>query len=206
MTDDRANVTQLLVRYQAGDRDALGRLFPVVYDELRRIAAGYMKRENPGHTLQATALVNEAYFRLVDQKSVEWQNRAHFFGVAAQIMRRILCDHARARRADKRGGNAPRLALDEALGLAGAGGTPDLADLDEALQKLAALSERQAKVVEMRFFAGLSVEEAAEALGSSPATVKRDWTFAKAWLAKELTEGGGDPAGSPAPRGGAGDP
>ncbi len=191
MTDDRENVTQLLVRYQAGDHDALGQLFPVVYDELRRIAAGYMKRENPGHTLQATALVNEAYFRLVDQKAVEWQNRAHFFGVAAQIMRRILCDHARARRADKRGGNAPKLSLDEALGLS-SGGTPDLVELDDALKKLAALSERQAKVVEMRFFAGLSVEEAAEALGASPATVKRDWTFAKAWLAKELSGGDGD--------------
>jgi RNA polymerase sigma factor (TIGR02999 family) len=188
MTDDRATVTKLLVRYQKGDGDALSALFPIVYDELRRIAATYMRRENPGHTLQATALVNEAYFRLVDQKAVVWQNRAHFYGVAAQIMRRILCDHARARRAEKRGGAAARLSLDEALGV-DSGAAPDLVDLDEALQKLAAINERQAKVVEMRFFAGLSVEEAAEALGSSPATVKRDWTFAKAWLAKEI---GGD--------------
>jgi RNA polymerase sigma factor (TIGR02999 family) len=190
MTDDRATVTQLLVQYQQGDAQALSRLFPIVYDELRRIAGGYMKRENPGHTLQATALVNEAYFRLVDQKAVVWQNRAHFFGVAAQIMRRILCDHARARHAEKRGGHAARLTLDDALGL-GDSGTPDLVELDDALKKLAEISERQAKVVEMRFFAGLSVEEAAEALGASPATIKRDWTFAKAWLAKEIT--GGDP-------------
>ena len=190
MTEDQATVTQLLVKYQQGDAQALSKLFPIVYDELRRIAGGYMKRENPGHTLQATALVNEAYFRLVDQKAVEWQNRAHFFGVAAQIMRRILCDHARARRAEKRGGGAARLSLDEAIMPLqdDVNGSPlDLVDLDDALQKLAAINERQAKVVEMRFFAGLSVEEAAEALGASPATVKRDWTFAKAWLAKEIT-------------------
>lgn len=187
MTDDKAQVTELLVRFQKGDGIALKELFPIVYDELRRIAAGYMKRENPGHTLQATALVNEAYFRLVDQKAVQWQNRAHFYGVAAQIMRRILCDHARARHAEKRGGDAARLSLDEALDLGVDQGTPDLMALDVALNKLAELSERQAKVVEMRFFAGLSVEEVAEALNSSPATIKRDWTFAKAWLHKELT-------------------
>ncbi len=187
MTNERATVTELLVRFQKGDGVALKELFPIVYDELRRIAAGYMKRENPGHTLQATALVNEAYFRLVDQKAVHWQNRAHFYGVAAQIMRRILCDHARARHAEKRGGDAAKLSLDEALGLGVDEGTPDLMALDVALTRLAAISERQAKVVEMRFFAGLSVEEVAEALNSSPATIKRDWTFAKAWLHKELT-------------------
>lgn len=187
VSDERATVTELLVRFQKGDGVALKQLFPIVYDELRRIAAGYMKRENPGHTLQATALVNEAYFRLVDQKAVHWQNRAHFYGVAAQIMRRILCDHARARNADKRGGDAAKLSLDEALGLGADEGTPDLMALDVALTRLAEISERQAKVVEMRFFAGLSVEEAAEALNSSPATIKRDWTFAKAWLHKELS-------------------
>ncbi len=187
MTDERATVTELLVRFQKGDGVALKELFPIVYDELRRIAAGYMKRENPGHTLQATALVNEAYFRLVDQKAVHWQNRAHFYGVAAQIMRRILCDHARARHAEKRGGDAAKLSLDEALGLGVDDGTPDLIALDVALTRLAGISERQAKVVEMRFFAGLSVEEVAEALNTSPATIKRDWTFAKAWLHKELT-------------------
>lgn len=187
MTDDKATVTQLLARHQKGDGMALKQLFPLVYDELRRIASGYMKRENPGHTLQATALVNEAYFRLVDQKAVEWQSRAHFYGVSAQIMRRILCDHARARHAEKRGGDAARLSLDEALGLGSEDATPDLMALDVALNRLAEISERQAKVVEMRFFAGLSVEEVAEALNSSPATVKRDWTFAKAWLHKELS-------------------
>lgn len=191
MSDDRATVTQLLVRHQKGDGQALGELFPIVYDELRRIAASYMKRENPGHTLQATALVNEAYFRLVDQKAVAWQNRAHFYGVSAQMMRRILCDHARSRRAEKRGGNEVKLSLDEALGIGTDEGTPDLVALDDALKKLAAINERQAKVVEMRFFAGLSVEESAEALGASPATVKRDWTFAKAWLAKEMGLGEG---------------
>lgn len=187
VSDERATVTELLVRFQRGDGVALKQLFPIVYDELRRIAAGYMKRENPGHTLQATALVNEAYFRLVDQKAVHWQNRAHFYGVAAQIMRRILCDHARARHAEKRGGDAAKLSLDEALGLGQDEGTPDLMALDVALTRLAEISERQAKVVEMRFFAGLSVEEVAEALNSSPATIKRDWTFAKAWLHKELS-------------------
>ncbi len=189
MTGVSSPVTELLVRFQGGDGAALKELFPIVYDELRRIAASYMKRENPGHTLQATALVNEAYFRLVDQKAVQWQNRAHFYGVAAQIMRRILCDHARARHAEKRGGDAVCLSLDEALGLGTDDGTPDLIALDDALKKLAAISERQAKVVEMRFFAGLSVEESAEALGASPATIKRDWTFAKAWLHKELSQG-----------------
>lgn len=187
MSDDRAAVTELLVRGQKGDDVALKRLFQIVYGELHRIAASYMKRENPGHTLQATALVNEAYFRLVDQNAVKWQNRAHFYGVAAQIMRRILVDHARARHAEKRGGDAAKLSLDEALGLGQEDGTPDLIALDVALTKLAEISERQAKVVEMRFFAGLNVEEVATALGSSPATVKRDWTFAKAWLHKELS-------------------
>lgn len=189
MTDEKANVTQILARHQGGDGKALGELFPIVYDELRRIAAGYMRRESDGHTLQATALVNEAYFRLVDQKAVQWQNRAHFFGVAAQIMRRILCDHARARRADKRGGHQAKLSLDEALGI-GTDESPDLVELDDALKLLQTINERQAKVVEMRFFGGLSVEEVAEALGASPATVKRDWTFAKAWLHKELSRGG----------------
>ena len=181
-----AQVTQLLARHQQGDPLALNALLPVVYDELRRIAAHHMRGEKPGHTLQPTALVNEAYFRLVDQNVAAWQSRAHFFGVAAQIMRRILCDHARARRADKRGGGAARVELSDALGLGELPDGPDLVELDEALRKLATLSERQAKVVEMRFFAGLEVEEVAAAMSASPATVKRDWTFARAWLAKEL--------------------
>lgn len=193
MADDGKDVTQILVRHQKGDGQALGELFPIVYDELRRIAAGYMKRENDGHTLQATALVNEAYFRLVDQRAVHWQNRAHFFGVAAQIMRRILCDHARARSADKRGSGAAKLSLEDLSDMGkeeGIAQDPDLVELDDALKRLHEINPRQAQVVEMRFFGGLSVEEAAEALGASPATVKRDWTFAKAWLLKELTRGG----------------
>jgi len=193
MAEDNKDVTQILVRHQKGDGKALGELFPIVYDELRRIAAGYMKRESDGHTLQATALVNEAYFRLVDQRAVQWQNRAHFFGVAAQIMRRILCDHARARRADKRGSGAAKLSLEDLSDMGkdeGIAQDPDLVELDDALKRLHDINPRQAQVVEMRFFGGLSVEEAAEALGASPATVKRDWTFAKAWLLKELTRGG----------------
>ncbi len=189
MTQDKEDVTRILLRHQEGDDKALKDLFPVVYDELRRIAGSYMRRENPGHTLQATALVNEAYFKLVDQKAVQWQNRAHFFGIAAQIMRRILCDHARARHAEKRGGDVARLALDEAVSV-GAAAEPDLVALDDALKELAKINERQAKVVEMRFFGGLSVEETAEALGASTATVKRDWTFARAWLLKELQADG----------------
>ncbi len=193
MTD----VTQMLLRHHQGDEKALAELFPVVYDELRKIAAGYMRRESAGHTLQATALVNEAYFRLVDQKAVEWQNRAHFYGIAAQIMRRILVDHARARLAEKRGGGVTRLALDDAIekgfgmaegqGLWDGQGGPDLVLLDDALNELAKINARQAQVVEMRFFGGLSVEETAEALKTSPATVKRDWNFARAYLLKELT-------------------
>jgi RNA polymerase sigma factor (TIGR02999 family) len=189
-SDAAPDVTQLLVRHRDGDPKALPALFQAVYDELRRIAAGYMRRENPGHTLQPTALVNEAYFRLVDQRAVQWQNRAHFYGIAAQIMRRVLCDHARARAADKRGGDVTRLALDEALGVGAEPEVgPDLVALDTALGELARINERQAKVVEMRFFGGLSVEETAEALGASTATVKRDWNFARAFLHKRLSEG-----------------
>lgn len=188
--DAAPDVTQLLARHRDGDPDALSALFQAVYDELRRIASGYMRRENPGHTLQPTALVNEAYFRLVDQRAVQWQNRAHFYGIAAQIMRRVLCDHARARAADKRGGDVTRLALDEALGVGGEPEVgPDLVALDAALGELARINERQAKVVEMRFFGGLSVEETAEALSASSATVKRDWNFARAFLHKRLSEG-----------------
>jgi RNA polymerase sigma factor (TIGR02999 family) len=177
-SDAAPDVTQLLVRHRDGDPDALAALFQAVYDELRRIASGYMRRENPGHTLQPTALVNEAYFRLVDQRAVQWQNRAHFYG------------NARARAADKRGGDVTRLALDEALGVGGEPEVgPDLVALDTALGELARINERQAKVVEMRFFGGLSVEETAEALGASSATVKRDWNFARAFLHKRQSEG-----------------
>jgi RNA polymerase sigma factor (TIGR02999 family) len=155
---------------------------------MRRLAAGYLQRERAGHTLQPTALAHEAYLRLLDQRQVSWQNRAHFMGLAAQAMRRILTDHARRRRAIKRGGDAVRVALDD---VEAAGATPDLLgisaeDLDAALERLARLDERQVRVIELRFFTGLSIEEAAEVLAVSPATVKRDWTLARAWLHREL--------------------
>lgn len=180
-----ANVTQLLIRYSNGDGDALEALLPQVYDELHKLAQSYMRRENPAHTLQATALVHEAYFKLVDQRSVEWKNRSHFFGVAAQLMRRILIDHARQRLASKRGGSMARVTFEEAVH--GDSDSPDLLDLDDAMKKLALLDERQAKIVELRYFGGLSIEETAEVLKTSPATVKRDWTLARTWLFRELS-------------------
>jgi RNA polymerase sigma-70 factor, ECF subfamily len=179
------DVTQLLVRYSNGDGSALEDLLVQVYDELHKLAQSYMRRENPAHTLQPTALVHEAYFKLVDQKSVEWKNRSHFFGVAAQLMRRILIDHARQRLASKRGGSRARITFEDALH--GENDTPDLICLDDALKKLAELDERQAKIVELRYFGGLSIEETAEVLHTSPATVKRDWTLARTWLYRELS-------------------
>lgn len=179
-------VTRILLKYSEGDAKALEELLPRVYQELRKLAMSYMRRENSNHTLQPTALVHEAYFKLIDQKEVKWQNRAHFFGVAAQVMRRILIDHARARLAEKRGGDATKVVFEEAFHQGTTGDAPDLLALDEALEKLAAIDERQAKVVELRYFGGLNIEETAEALGTSPATVKRDWTLAKAWLFREL--------------------
>ena len=160
---------------------------PLVYDELRRLAASYLRRERAGQTLQATALVNEAYIRLIGEKAQNWQNRTHFLAIAALSMRQILVQRARARNAAKRGGDPQRITLDEQLLPASAPGDEvDLLALDAALDKLSTLDERQAKIVELRYFGGLSVEEAAEALGISPATVKRDWTLARAWLKKEL--------------------
>jgi len=160
---------------------------PLVYDELRRLAASYLRRERPGQTLQATALVNEAYIRLIAEKAHNWQNRTHFLAIAALSMRQILVQRARTRKAVKRGGDPQRITLDEQLLPAASGkGEVDVLALDTALEKLAALNERQAKIVELRYFGGLSVEEAAEALGISAATVKRDWTLARAWLKKEL--------------------
>lgn len=162
---------------------------PLVYDELRRVAAHYVRRERIGHTLQATALVNEAFLRLVEVQQVQWQNRAHFFAMAARLMRRILVDAARARGYQKRGGGAPMLSLDEALMVPAEPGE-DLVALDDALTALAAVDARKSQVVEMRFFGGLSIEEAAEALRVSPDTVKRDWKMAKLWLLRELGSGG----------------
>jgi RNA polymerase sigma factor (TIGR02999 family) len=180
------NVTQLLIGWGKGDKEALDKLVPIVYDELRRQAAGYLRRERVGHTLQTTALIHEAYLRLVDQKNVQWQNRAHFFGIAAQLMRRILVDHARTKKRAKRGGSDIRVSLNEAT-LTTQGQDLDIVALDEALEHLAEIDEQQSKIVELRFFSGLTVEETAEVLGISPATVKRDWSMAKAWLHREIT-------------------
>lgn len=182
------DVTTLLQHWSQGDGGALERLTPLVYDELRRLAGRYMSRERGDHTLQSTALVHEAYLKLVDQRSVNWQNRAHFFGVAAQMVRRILIDHARARNAAKRGDGAIMLPLEEALGVAGHN-TLELTSLDDALRTLAELDPQQARIVELRFFAGLTIEETAEVMSVSPATVKRDWVTAKAWLYRELVRG-----------------
>jgi RNA polymerase sigma factor (TIGR02999 family) len=177
-------VTQLLLAWGKGDPAALEALTPVVYDELRRLARHYMGNERVGHTLQATALVNEAYMRLVDIHKVQWQNRAHFFAMSARLMRRILVDSARSRKYQKRGAGAQKVSLDERLLVAEPG--RDLVALDDALNELAKVDERKRKVVEMRFFGGLSVEETAEALGVSVDTVMRDWKLAKAWLLREL--------------------
>ena len=179
-------VTEYLAELSAGDPAAFERLLPVVYDEMRRLAAGYLRNERPGHTLQPTALANEAFLRLVGQKDVTWQNRAHFLGVAAQAMRRILVDHARRRNAARRGGGQTLISLAESQ--APAAEVP-FDDLDRALEDLARLSERQAKVVELRYFGGLTIEETAEVLNVSPMTVKRDWTVARAWLFRELGDG-----------------
>lgn len=181
-------VTRLLADLQRGDRSALDELLPIVYDELRRLADSYLSRERPDHTLQPTALVHEAYLRLVDQREVNWQNRAQFFGLAAEMMRRILVNHARDRRAAKRGGGARRLSLDEAVSFFEQRDV-ELVALDEALNRLAALDPQQGRIVELRFFGGLSIEETAEVLAVSPATVKRDWRMAKAWLHRAMTAG-----------------
>jgi RNA polymerase sigma-70 factor (ECF subfamily) len=185
-TSSSSDVTLLLQEWSGGDSSAADRLLPVLYDELHRIAAGALRGERRGHTLQPTALVNEAWMKLADQNA-PWKNRAHFLGVAAQAMRRILVDHARRKSAQKRGGDALRVTLADVA--ATESNEVDLVRLDDALEKLAALDERQAKMVTMRFFAGLTVDETAEALGVSEKTVKRDWAAAKAWLHREL--GGG---------------
>jgi RNA polymerase sigma-70 factor, ECF subfamily len=179
------SVTELLSAWRAGDGAAQEQLLPRVYDELRRIAARHLSRERPDHTLQATALVHEAFERLVDQDRVDWQNRAHFFGVAAQLMRRILVDHARSRRTAKRG-NGLTLALEPGVEPAGPVRDLDLVRLDEALDRLASLAPSQARIIELRYFGGLTIEETAAAVDSSPATVKREWTVARAFLRREL--------------------
>jgi RNA polymerase sigma factor (TIGR02999 family) len=180
-------VTGLLLDWSKGDLQAYEKLVPLVDKELHRIAHRYMNRERPGHTLQTTALVNEAYLRLVDQK-VHWQNRSHFFGIAAELMRRILVDHARSHQYSKRGGGAQKISLNEAV-LMARERSSDLVALDEALTNLAAFDPRKARVVELRFFGGLNVEETAQVLEVSPNTVKRDWTTARAWLYNAVTSG-----------------
>jgi len=180
-------VTMLLSALTRGDEDAASKLMPLVYNELRRLAASYMRREREDHTLQATALAHEAYLKLIDQRSVNWQSRAHFFGVSAQLMRRILVDHARGHTRQKRGGEHQKVSLDEAFVFAERQ-ADELLAVDESLDLLAKIDPRQARVVELRFFGGLSVEEAADVLGVSPKTVKREWSVAKAWLAADLKQ------------------
>lgn len=182
-----AKLTQLLMAWSEGDRSALETLTPIVHEELRRLAHHYMNGERPGHTLQTTALVNEAYLRLVDQKRANFENRAQFFALAATLMRHILVDHARSRQYLKRGGGAQKVSLDQAL-MVSADRDEDLVALDAALVRLSAIDARKSKVVELRFFGGLSVEETAEALDVSAVTVMREWRMAKAWLYNSLSE------------------
>lgn len=179
------NVTKLLVAWGDGDEAARDELMPLVYQELHRLAHHYMNRERPGHTLQTSALVNEAFVRLIDQKEVRWQNRSHFFGIAAQMMRRILVDYARSRHYAKRGGSAQQVSFNEAL-IVTEERTAEVLALDEALKGLAEFDPRKSQIVELRFFGGLSIDETAEILKVSPGTVMRDWTLAKAWLRKQI--------------------
>ncbi len=182
----QAEVTRLLLEWRDGNQDAASRLIPIVYDELRRLASHYLAQERPGHTLQPTALVHEAYLKLVEQKGGNWQDRAHFFAVAAQTMRHLLVDHARAKKADKRGGGMQRVELEHVTLLAAE--ADEIVALDQALTRLKEMDACQAKVVELRYFGGLSVPEVAEVLGISERTVKREWSMAKAWLYSELRQ------------------
>ena len=178
-------VTRLLIDWSNGNRDAAMGLMPIVYDELRRLARSYLQRERPDHTLQATGLVHEAYLRLVDQKTTTWQTRAHFVGVAAQLMRRILVDHARRHRTDKRGGDWTKVEFNEALAPS-ATRTLDIIALDDALNDLAQLNPQHSQIVELRFFGGMTTEEVAEVLDVSPRTVQREWRMARAWLRRQI--------------------
>jgi RNA polymerase sigma factor (TIGR02999 family) len=195
MDSHQPDVTILLRQLTDGDQQAAEKLIPLVYDELKRLARSYMRRERQDHTLQTTALVHEAYLKLVRQQATKWQGRSHFFGIAAQLMRRILIDHARGHLREKRGGAQVILPLNEAL-VFSPEHSEDLLRLDEALNRLTKLDPRQGQIVELRFFGGLSVEETAEFLNVSPKTVKRDWAVAKAWLHGELRRGDGDLSGT----------
>ena len=184
MPPESENLTQLLIKASNGDKKSLDEILPLVYDELRKIAQNYLNRERGDHTLQATALVHEAYIRLIDQRKVDWKNRSQFFGLASQMMRRILVNHAENYKAQKRG-SGQKLQLDETVDVSFEENL-DLIDLDNALKKLAEFDEKKSKIVEMRFFGGLTIEETAEVLGISHATIEREWAFAKAWLYREL--------------------
>jgi len=189
MSEAPGHITELLNDWRSGNEQALEALTPLVYNELRRLAQSYMNRERAGHTLQGTALVHEAYLRLVDQREVQWRNRNHFFALAAELIRRILVDHARAKRAEKRGGDQAKLSLEEGMDMPAPGGV-DLIALDDALQLLAQTDPQQSRIVELRYFAGLKIEETAGVLNISPATVKRDWVIAKAFLKREMSRRG----------------
>ncbi len=186
-TPTSANVTQLLIDWRGGNNDALNQLMPMVYDELRGLAKRYMRRESASHTLQTNALVNEAYLRLINQQNVDWQNRAHFFAIAAQVMRHLLVDHARSKQYAKRGGGAQQITLDEGLAVTDDNAVELLA-LHQALERLEQIDDRKSKIVELRYFGGLSTEETAEVLGVSEITIKREWAKAKAWLFRELSQ------------------
>ena len=188
MEENSQQITQLLKQWSNGDAEVLDDLMLLVYSELRRQASGYLRRERSNHTLQPTALINEAYLKLIDQRDVKWQNRSHFFAIAAQAMRRILVDYARERKREKRGGAAENLPIEEALTIVSQEKSVDLVALDEALNKLSRFDQRQAKVVELRYFSGLSIDETAEVLNVSNVTVRRDWNMAKAWLHQEITK------------------
>jgi len=184
-TISQTGVTDLLVHWSEGDQEALNKLIPLVYDELHKLASRYLRRERRDHTLQTTAVVHEAYLKLVNQRDANFENRLHFFAVAAQIMRRILVDYARRHHASKRGGDLYKLSLDEALVTSEEKGA-DLLAIDEALDRLAAIDPRQSRVVELRIFAGLTLEETAQALNISPSTVRREWSMAKAWIHRQI--------------------
>ncbi len=184
---ESSEVTELLLAWQQGSRQALDQLMPLVYGELKAIAGRYLSHERAGHTLQCTSLVHEAYLKLIDQRRVQWQNRAHFFGIAAQMMRRILVDHARAAHREKRGGSVPTLSLDAAMEVPAAASGVDLLVLDHALDRLAEIEPSLGRLVELRYFSGLTIEESAAVLGTSPGTVKREWAAARAWLFREMS-------------------
>ena len=185
---EASEITQMLREWSGGKQEALDNLLPLVYDELHRQAANFLRKERLGHTLQTTALINEAYLKLIDRQDVNWESRTHFFAVAAQAMRRILVDYARQRQREKRGGKAENLPLEQAISIVSQEKSVDLVALDDALTRLEKFDERQARVVELRYFSGLSIDETAEVLSVSNVTVRRDWNMAKAWLLQEITK------------------